>query len=95
MSTTYTCLCSFHACKYITDYAHTLINNIRHCLALFKIHINGIASYIILWNLFFSLNFGFLRLIVKILIGRGAGQAPGQSTILPTVKGSPQGHTHF
>lgn len=44
-------------------YAYMFINNIWHCFILFKIGISGITLYIILWNVFLSLNLVFLRLV--------------------------------
>ena len=44
---------------YVYIYASMLINNIWHCFILFKIGISAITLYIILWNVFLSLNLCF------------------------------------
>lgn len=71
-------------CVYI--HAHMLINNIWHCFILFKIGISGITLYIILWNMFLSLNLVFLRLVRLKHIAEELAKLQGraQSSRLPS-----------
>lgn len=77
-----------NASKYITDYmcVYMLINNIWHCFILFKIGISAITLYIILWNVFLSLNLVFLRLVRRQHIAGELAKLQGttQSSRLPS-----------
>lgn len=66
--------------------AYMLINNIWHRFILSKIGINGVTLYIIVWNLFLSLDLVFLRLVQAEAHCRGIGHAPGEGTALQTAK---------